>query len=284
MTRSLVAVIVLAVCAPFALPVTAEAQFGSLIKKKVTEAIKKPADSAKSVEQKPTGSGGSSQLGSNSDVLEITQPAFDAVIHGLNAELKLQDEFRQLLAKYPTPEQYEACKVRAAQSPDGAKIMALLTNMPENVSGAEAQRRMQAMATGMDSLTKKQCPNDPNVWNPYNRAQKLDSIHNQAAEAAGLAASTSSLPENAETSIRARFEGQPFIFHGGRLAFLTERQYSVLIERIERGCALSERPPGGVKVPGIGNNVYWVFTGVEMGVLTPPNCTRFSDLNKRLMK
>lgn len=284
MTRSLVAGIVLAVCAPLALPITAEAQLGAIIKKKVTDAIKKPAEPAKPGEEKPSGSEGSSQSAFNSDVLEITQPAFDAVIRGLNAELKLQDEFRQVLAKYPTQQEYEACKVRVAQSPAGAKIMSGLTSMPENVSAEEAQRRMQAMSAGMDSLMKKQCPNDPNEWNPYNRQQKLDSIHEQAAEAAGLAASTSSLPDNAGTSIRARFEVEPFIFRGGRLAFLTGRQYDVLVERIERACGLSERPSAGVKVPGIGNNVYWVFTGGEMGVLTPPNCRRFSDLNNRLMK
>jgi hypothetical protein len=284
MTRSLLAGIVLAVCAPLALPLTAEAQLGGLIKKKVTEAIKKPAEPAKAEEKKPPGSEGSSQPGFNSDVLEITQPAFDAVIRGLNAELKLQDAFRLVLAKYPTPQEYEACKAHAAQTPEGAKIMSEFTNMPENVSAEEAQRRMQAMSTGMEALMKKQCPNDPDDWNPYKRKQKLEAIHEQAAEAAGMAASTASLPDDKGSFIRAGFEGEPFIFRGGRLAFLTGRQYDILGERIERGCTLTERPPGGVKVPGIGNNVYWVFTGGELGVLTPANCARYSDLSKRLMK
>jgi hypothetical protein len=284
MTRSLVAAIALAVCTPLALPHTAEAQLGSLIKKKVTEAIKKPADSAKSVDQKPAASRGNAQSPFNEAVLEITQPAFDATIRGLTAELKLQDEFRQVLAKYPTPEQYEACKTRAATGPEGTKMMSDFMNMPQNSSVEEVQRRQQAMSAGMEALMKKACPNDPNVWNPYNRRQKLDSIHEQAAEAAGLAAATSSVQDNEGTSIRARFEGQPFIFRGGRLAFLTALQYGILQERIERGCALTEKPPNGVKVPGFGNGIYWVFTGVEMGVLTPPNCSRFSDLSKRLMK
>lgn len=319
MTRSLVAGIVLAVCAPLTLPLTAEAQLGGLIKKKVTEAIKKPAEPAKPAEQKPAES--SSQSAFSSDVLEITQPAFDAVIRGLNAELRLQEEFRRELAKYPTPEEYEACKARAAQSPEGAKIMAEYSNMPEKITPEDLQRRIQNMTTGMEALIKKVCPNDPNVWNPYNRAQKLDSIHVQAAEAAGMAASTASLPDERGTFIPVSFVVEPFIFRGGRLASLTGRQYSVLVERIERGCELNGAPPGigartapapnipplpgmkadappapasppapssgapgGVKVPGVGNNVYWVFTGVEMGVLTPPNCRRFADLSKLLMK
>ena len=99
-----------------------------------------------------------------------------------------------------------------------------------------------------------------------------------------MAAATASLPDDEGSFIRASFEVEPFIFRGGRLAFLTGRQFDVLGERIERGCALTERPANGVKVPGIGNNIYWVFTGGELGVLTPANCTRYSDLSKRLMK
>jgi hypothetical protein len=284
MTRSLVAAIVLAACAPFALPLTAEAQLGSLIKKKVAEAIKKPADSVKSVEQKPAAPGGNAQSPFGEAVLEITQPAFDATIRGLTAELRLQEEFRQVLAKYPTPEQYEACKAHVATGPEGAKLMSDAYNVPQNTPVEEIQRRQLAMGAAMEALMKKACPNDPNVWNPYNRKQKLDTIHLQAAEAAGTAASTSSLPDNEGTSIRARFESQPFIFRGGRLAFLTGIQYSILQERIERGCALTEKSPNGVKVPGFGTGIFWVFSGVEMGVLTPANCQRFSDLNKRLMK
>jgi hypothetical protein len=331
MTRSLIAGLVLAGCALTTLPPSAEAQLGGLIKKKVTDAIKKkPADSAQAPGKQPSGSQNNPAANFGSAVLEITQANFDAVIRGLNAELKLQDEFRQVLAKFPTDEQYAACKAHVPESPEGKKLMAEYANAMQDPKPAEMQRRMLAVGEKLEALEKTQCPNDPYTWNSSKRMEKLEQIREQAAEAAGIGASTSSVANDDRMSIREQLQATRSIFRGWRVAFANGQQYGILVERIERGCRVlvpgfsarvapvpnipplpgmnpgkdvkpgkdatpgdldnpSAKPEGGgpgqaLKVPGVGQNIYWVFTPDEVKLLNPANCNPFADLVKRLMK
>ena len=167
MTRSLVAGIVLAGCALAASPPGAEAQLGGLIKKKVSEALtKKPADSAQAPGKQTTGTQNNPATPFGSAVLEITPSTFDAVIRGLTAEVKLQDEFRQVLAKFPTNEEYAACKQRVPQTPEGQKLMAEYMNTMQNSKPEEVQGRIAAVAEKLKTLEKTQCPNDPYTWAP----------------------------------------------------------------------------------------------------------------------
>jgi hypothetical protein len=301
MTRSLVAGLVLAGCALAASPPSAEAQLGGLIKKKVTEAIKKkPADSAQAPGKQPSASQNNPAASFGSAVLEITPATFDAVIRGLNAELKLQDEFRQVLAKFPTDEEYAACKKRVPETPEGKKLMAEYANAMQDPKPAEMQRRMLAVGEKLQALEKTQCPNDPDTWNSSKRMEKLEQIREQAAEAAGIGASTSSVANDDRMSIREQLQATRSIFRGWRVAFATGQQYGILVERIERGCALQSGEGGPsaagvvsdtarldstlIKVPGVGNKIFWVWTRGEMRVLNSANCRKFADLNNRLMK
>lgn len=260
MTRSLVAGLVLAGCALVSSPPSAQAQFGGLIKKTVADKLKKkPADSVQAPSAQAAASQNNPAASFGSAVLEITQGNFDATLNGLTAEIKLQDEFRQTLAKYPTNEQYAACKQHVPESPEGKKLTAEYTNAMQDPKPTEMQRRMMAVATKLEALEKTQCPNDPNTWNSSRKMERLDSIRVQAAAATG--------------------------------GNTTSYQYSILIERIARGCALQAAGGAGstvgkdstVMVQGAGPKMFWVWTRGEMRMFNAANCRKFADLTKRLM-
>ena len=61
---------------------------------------------------------------------------------------------------------------------------------------------------------------------------------------------------------------------------LSEREYSVLIERIVKYCEarkLMDMSPdkGDVKVPGAGQNMYWIYKREELAALKQLDCEAF---------
>lgn len=301
MTRSLATALILAAFASLS-PVPTQAQLGGLIKKKVTDAVKgqKPAEPKKTDETgKPSQTNEPGYVG-NSDVLEITQPTFEAILGGLKKELELQAAFKKEIARYPTRQEYEACKVRSAQSPEGQKIMSALYTIPQNSSADDVMKIQMKMGADMDALAKKACPLDPNDWNDYRIHQHLDSLRVQAAESITIAQSPSSPTGTAIAYVR--FEILPLV-DVAHTFFISEQQYGVALERIENLCSSSSggilsgadtlnkknpqknpRTGAPLRIPGIGKDIYWVYTGNEASVLTPANCKRYKDLANKLMK
>jgi hypothetical protein len=286
MTRFATALVVVAVLSLPA-PYSAHAQLGGLIKKKVTEAVKGPE---KKPDQQPnaTGSNSDSPLGSNSDILEITEPVFAGVIRGLETELRLQSEFRAELAKYPTQEQYNQCLVKVAQNPEYMKIMERAGNLPANVTPDQAMAAQKKMSSELEALTDKTCPVKPvdMVWPNGKRAERLAEIHVKAAEAAGSESSASNAEGFGEAvAFMFAYEVAPAI----AFARWNENQYSIAIERVDRLCDYNNSPTGGTSndgklmIPGSGVKIFWIFTARESGVLNAANCRRFKDLTKRLM-
>ncbi|HJR17621.1 MAG TPA: hypothetical protein VJ808_12265, partial [Gemmatimonadales bacterium] len=118
------------------------------------------------------------------DLVEITEPVLEGLVRGLRAEIALQKEFRDLLAKYPTQEQYNACGAQVATSEEAMKLLELM-NLPENATPEQSQRAMQKFTTETAALHKRKCPFDPNEWNSSTKAKRLKEIEAKAAEAAG---------------------------------------------------------------------------------------------------
>jgi len=236
-----------------AVPITA------LIKKKVSEAIK-PAEKPAAPTTPGAAQPGAAQKlppGFGSAVVLISEPDFARVMRVMDAERAQQDEFRKELAKYPTPEQYSECQSRAGTSAEGQKIASVLVNLPENSSAEDAQRAMAKMSADMEALLKRACPLDPNDWNDYKRNERLVAIHAKASAAFDTISASG----------------------GGSAAEGVTQRSDVMIERIVRYCEAKKEGldvsggPDGLKFPGDGRNIYWVYTAEELAVQFTPAAT-----------
>jgi hypothetical protein len=279
MTTWKLAVLTIAAFVTLAPAPTADAQVGGLIRKKVTESVKGPDKAAEAKKAAPQ----QSELGNNPDVLEITEPVLEGFVRGLHTEISLRKEFRAELAKYPTPQEYQKCQTNAATSEEGQKIAAQLMNLPDNATPEQSQKAMQKMTADLGALTKKKCPLDPADWPQGRRQARLDSIRVQAAASAVIEGSS---PRDADGWEN---EGGPSDVSSPLsepvAAGMTVRQYEILLERIQRFCTMvksaandNKGGSGGVKIPGTGKNIFWVFTAAEAKTLSEANCQRVNDL------
>jgi hypothetical protein len=146
-------------------------------------------------------------------------------------------------------------------------------NPPKNVTAEEYMKIQMKVSADMDSLTNKGCPLNPSYWSPSRITASLDSIREKAAGSLSIDA----------------------------------QMYSIALERIDRLCEYKGFGSGGVaatavdtmpkkdpqknprsaaplKFPGIGRDIYWMYTANEVGVITPANCKRYYGLAKQLMK
>jgi hypothetical protein len=300
---SAVAVTALAVLAPLS---QADAQLGSMIKKKVKEKIAgvekpaAPAPASGGTSSGPASAASGSMTGYNSDIPYITQANFDAMIRVMNAELALRAEFRKELAKYPTPEQYQACQSRVATTPEAQKIVMSIADVPENATAEQAQKAMAKMSTDMEALLKKSCPNDPNDWPDYKKKQRLEEIRLKALQSTSSPRPVASAHSQMMRAFgRLMFEVDPYELvqqpqqHdttirivGGGLSLL---QYGSLIERISKFCEIkAERQhdtsgASDLKVPGTGRDIFWVYSKSEVAVMSKVDCDKFLKTYKELL-
>jgi hypothetical protein len=230
-----------------------------------------PAPAASSSAKKdndPTGFG--------SGIIEITPATFDDLMEAMQKEIDMQAVLKKEIARYGTDDQYQACKIRVAESPEGKKTMDRMYNPPKNVTAEAYMAIQKKVVEDMDSLTAKGCPLDPGYWSPSRIGESADSIHTKAAESLG--------------------DGS-----------MGPHLYSIALERIERLCEYKGFGSGGVaatavdtlkkkdsltnpvkagplKFPGIGKDIYWMYTGTEVGTITPGTCRRYYALAGKLMK
>lgn len=256
MTRSQFSAVALAAIVALAAPQPAGAQLGGLIKKKVSEAIK-PAEKV----AEPSRPGGQTGSFINAEVMQITPASIASMRKAMSAERAMQDEFRKELAKYPTREQYADCQQKAALTPEAQKIVAAIGNVPEGASAEEAQRAMTKMATEMEALVKKSCPLNPEDWADYKRRQKLVEIHLKA-----------SAPFDTIGFRGVSGDG------GGEMSV---RRNDIITERIVAYCEAKAAgvdvsgDSDGLKIPGTGRDIYWVYTAEELKVLATIDCDKF---------
>jgi len=262
MTISKLVALTLVACVALAPSRSADAQLGSLIRKKVTEAVKKPdkeadakkADAKKADAEAKKGEAKGGFVGGNSSWLEITPPVFEQVIRGLQSEVALTKEFRAELAKYPSREQRQKCETAWAQSPEAQKLV-LGFSVPQNVTAEQATAAVNRHSQEMMDAVRKKCPADAEmVWPDSKRAERMQEIRKKAVETAGLAGSDPNEP--------------------------VDQMYGILLERSERLCKqvkASGQMSGAIKIPGQGQDIYWVFTPTEAATLTPANCQRMNN-------
>lgn len=269
-TAAAAAGLVLAVTPP------ASAQLGGLIKKKVADAVKAP--------EKKSETSAKSEGGLPSGTIEITPPVLEGFLRGLQTEIRLTKEFRAVLAKYPTEQEFSRCNANVLVSPEGLKIAVAQPSPPENASVEELMRYATKLEKDLEPLRKKMCPLNPADWPSEKRAERMKAIKVEAAAATGIDA-----PGSAHETFELEGDSEGDVswapFHAPfAAAALTPEQYAQLLERIERFCeelktnaALGKGGSGGVKFPGSGS-VFWVYTAQEAQTLSQANCQRVYDL------
>lgn len=283
MSRSLAAAALLAACLSLLAPQTAEAQLGGIIKKKVKEAIKPPetkdpapqpapASSTAASSAEPAASGRdpfANQRVPGARALLINKEMLARVRHGLDAEASMLRDLEKEIAAYPSPEKIQACKIKASETPEGQRVMNPGNFLKEGMTPEQTQAAMLKMTTESDAYFKKECPWDENKWSDYNRGKAREEIRTKAAAQA--------LP-----SERARADTQVTVVppKGSAGIGLSEGDFGEMIERILKYCELKETmdmspKTGGIKVPGEGQDIYWVFTESELRDLESLDCDAF---------
>ncbi len=263
--RSQLFVILIAASATLAFTPSADAQLGGLIKKKVKEAIKppekvnpqpQPAAPASSPAAAPSNSRDpfAGQRVPNARALLITDAMLARVARGLDAEHALIKDYEKELTKYPTPAQFQACQVKAASTPEGQRLMNPGNFIKEGMKPDELQAAMMKMSTESDAYYKKACPLKPVT--DYEKSERMKQIRTKAA----------SMDSDTVTILGT----------GG----LDENDFGEMIERILKYCELKKtmdvKPKsGGIKVPGDGKDIYWVYMERELVALQKFDCAAF---------
>jgi hypothetical protein len=194
------------------------------------------------------------------DVLAISSETIARARIGLDSEAAMLADFHKVLAKYPTLEQYDQCKTKAMMTPEGQKIGMAMLNIPSNATAEQTQAIIVKMNVDAEALQKKACPLDPHDWSDLKRSERVKEIHEKAASLAR--------PKSADTVVVAAGGG------------LSERQYSVLIERMIFYCEAKKTTDmspdkGDLKVPGAGQNMYWIYKKEELAALRNFDCDAF---------
>lgn len=215
----------------------AEAQIGGIAKKarqKVSEAVTgQPQPQAATQEEASTSPYGES-------VLEMTPAVLDRFERALAAEEAQRQEVERRVAELPTSEAYQQCMVQLMMSPDGQRLNEAMMDKaaaysadPGNAEASAAYQRAQDEYT---AAIHERCGTNPDEFEVSELPALLD-----AAEAAGWEA-------------------------GG----FTDVQYGILKERVTPLCGVADSVgPGELRLPGMGQNIFWVYSALEVESLLP---------------
>jgi hypothetical protein len=177
---------------------------------------------------------------------DVSGDAMDRLLKGMEAERAAREAALKDFASMKSPAEYQACQAGLAMSPEGQKVFEAMTSMPENASAADAQNAMAKFASDMQALLQKQCGPDPgNTRGEFTR--RYEDAKNVGSKTANM------------TECYAKMEEHAFSF-----------------------CQLSESEQAkaqnaGLKAPGTGTNVFWVFTAAEAKAYKP-RCERLVSL------
>ena len=227
------------------------AQLGSL-KKKLKEAVTGSDRQGKPGKEGPRFGG---------DVVEITEPVLDAFVRGLETELALEKAFRDELAKYPTPEQYAACRRQASTSEEVQKLSQNIA-IPENASPEAVKQIMDKVLAQTADLVKQKCPLDPNEWTSSRKLERLKEIEVKAAAATGSPAPGGDAPE-APSSLGGPWE----VAESLRIDPLTVLAYQIIKERLVAFCMSALASPGTDFSVVRAQTGQYVYTSLEAQLL-----------------
>jgi hypothetical protein len=220
-------------------PDRASAQIGGLVKK-AGEAAKNASNKKDKAQQTPA-----EQPATRCDV---TDDAYERLLKGMQAQL---DGLKKMGEDYGTAKagstKYQQCQIDFGTSEEYQKI---LNKAPpsQNMSAEQIMKWMQDKTTGADSAMAKKCGKDPILaWTPGDQSRMLEQIEQNAAKTAGM----------------------------------DDQCYANLKEFAAFFCSLPEATQQkatqeGLKIPGTGKDIYWVFTPEHARALKP-RCSKLMN-------
>lgn len=226
-----VAGLITAVAAP------ASAQVGGVIKKvraKVAQTVAGP-DTA-SASRVPPGAKAAPGSEYNDHVLEMTPAVLDQLEKALAVQAAARADNDRQIGKVLSPDEYDQCKLQAIRTPAGQKLsQEMATLMDGTKTQQQMSQGMQDIAKRLDALTEAECGLEAN------KARQLRFSLDSRAAAAAQAASG-----------------------------LSDIQLSILKERILPLCtATAAAQNGPVRIPTEANNIFYVYSPVEVQALQP---------------
>ena len=283
---------------------SADAQgIGSLIRKKVDEAVK-PKETAVRKEEAPTDG---STLG-----FVLDEQVLGAFKSALRVEVSMRDEFRQRLAKIKTPEEYDRCVNSLATSSELQKATADYTTAIGNAkTDDESQQATKSYYAKLEELKVNKCGDNPHRWNAQQQVQEFDRAEKAAIEefVRGInrsppdddrdAASIDSVVTNDTCPYEQALESSDFatctwnapIASSDAASLVADTitydkaqgRYRILVEWVEKFCSMSaaardDAAKNGIRIPGTGKNIFWVYTAREAQWLNKD----FAELGKLL--
>jgi hypothetical protein len=176
----------------------------------------------------------------------VDAAAMDRVLKGMEAERAARDAALKEAASARTQAQHNACQSEIAASPEAQKALEAMTSLPENATPAQAQAAMEKFGTIMSTLLDQKCGPTP--------SESRDQLNRKFTEAG---------KQGSDCDARIR-------------------------EHALRFCQLSAAEQasaqnGGVRVPGTGAKIFWVYTEAEARAYAP-RCGQILSLTDALEK
>lgn len=184
----------------------------------------------------------------NEHVLEMMPEVVDRLARALAAEVAERQEIARLAAAVRTPEAHEQCVMETMMSEEGQALTNDMTaKMQARVDKPGDKAAMEAHRLAQEAVMKHmrdRCGPDPDQFQSELRQLQMRPAK-LGAEAGGF----------------------------------TATQYSILKERIAPLCAIAQtaEQDGGVRIPGDGKNIFWVYSEVEVQTIVP-RCAELSGL------
>lgn len=176
----------------------------------------------------------------------VDAAALDRVVKGMEAERAARDAALKEAASARTQAQYNACQSELAAGPEMQKAMESLGSLPDNATPAQSQAAMEKFATAMSTLLTEKCGPPP--------GEARDLLNRKFTEAG---------KQGSDCDARIR-------------------------EHALRFCQLSAAEQasaqnGGIRVPGTGAKIFWVYTETEARAYAP-RCGQIQSLTDALEK
>lgn len=276
------------------IPTALQAQgLGGLIKRKAAEAVKPKNEPAQKANEPDNPD---SRL-----PYDLTPETMVAFKRGLELEIKLREDYRKELAQFKTAAQYEACTTKAASSPEAAKVLEeYLVRMEKVKTPEEVQKLAEWQNGAIDAMHLKLCGRDPKPLiarqterftkaqydgamefakafrkppshdNPMgNREQDSDCLENELEDGSSIGSFGCGAEFGVQEAPNATTDAKVL-------------EYLKLKELVEKYCSLSpamraDAEKNGIRVPGTGNNIYWVFSR-GFAIWVGPDCEHLMKL------
>lgn len=225
--------------------VVVDAQFGGLIKRGIEKAV--PGEAAKPAPPPAEPEKAESGLG-----FTVDDGAMDRLLTGLETERAARAAALKVAMSARSQTQYNTCQAELALNPEVQKLFEGLAALPDDATPEQLQAATTKMATDMSALLEKTCG--------PTRAETREAVDRQMADAGRLGAAAAKMADE-----YARVQEHAYRF--------------CQLPPAEQAAAQNE----GLRVPGTGQGVYWVFTATEAKAYAP-RCAELLSLTAALEK